>query len=104
MYGLLSIAVLQHATRSSWDGRGNSPGPLYVLESSSHQNLRSVLHFVPIHTIQSTSFTNLVLAPRPCVQLDQTFPVAATQHYLLLRPIVALALTRCYSPPACTTF
>ena len=58
----------------------------------------------PIHTIQSTSFTNLVLAPRPCVRLDQRFPVAVTQRYSLLRPIVALTLTRCYSPPSCTTF
>ena len=58
----------------------------------------------PIHTIQSTFSTNLVLAPRPYVRLDQTFPVAVIQRHSLLRPIVALILTRCYSPPSCTTF
>ena len=100
MYGLLSIAVLQNATRSSWDGRGNSPGPLYVLESSSHQNLRSVLHFV----LPFTPYSPLPHEPCPCVRLGQTFLVAITQRYLLLRPIVALTLTCCYSPPTCTTF
>jgi hypothetical protein len=83
---MCSPASLRHATWSSWDGRGTSPG-LFMCWSP------------PIHTIQSTSFTSLILAPRPCVQLDQTFPVATTQRYSLHRPIVALGLTRCYSPP-----
>lgn len=76
MYGQPSIAVLQHATRSSWDGRGNSPGPLYVLESS-HQNLRSVLHFV----LPFAPYSPLPHKPYPCVRLDQTFAVATTQRY-----------------------
>jgi hypothetical protein len=57
-----------------------------------------------IQTIQSTFLANLVLAPRPFVRLDQTLPVAVTQRYSLLRPIVVIRLTSCYSPPTCTTF
>lgn len=91
---MASIAHLRRATWSSWEGRGTVPATKEGFMCWSP----------PIHTIQSTSFTNLVLALRPCVRLDQRFPVAVTQRYSLLRPIVALTLTRCYSPPSCTTF
>jgi len=69
---------------------------LYVLESS-HSNLRSVLHLVLPSTPLPLGFRPCAAAL--CVRLDQTFPVANTQRYLLLRPIVA----RYHSPPSCTT-